>query len=258
MATALVTGGSSGIGYAFAQKLAARGDDLVLVARDEPKLRSAAETLRTLFGVHVETVVADLASRDDLKRIERLLADRPIDTLVNNAGFAAHGDLLDEDWSAQETAFDVMCLAVLVLSGAAARAMVGRGHGEIVNISSINALICADNYSSVKSWVLSYTRALNARLEHTGVHATAVLPGWVKTNFHAAAGLRRPHIPGWLWVEPADVASSALEAVHRGQVLCVPTVRWRFAAWVLRHGPDALPRFVARSVRSGHQPKVGH
>lgn len=258
MATALVTGGSSGIGYAFAQKLAARGDDLVLVARDEPKLRSAAETLRTLYGIDVDTVVADLASRTDLQRIERLLAERPVDTLVNNAGFAAHDDLLDHDWSRQETAFDVMCLAVLVLSGAAARAMIARGHGEIVNVSSLNALISADNYSAVKGWVLGYTQALDARLDATGVHATAVLPGWVKTNFHAAAGLSRPHIPGWAWIEPAEVADCALDAVRRGRTVCVPTTRWRIAAWALRHGPDALPRLVARSVRSGHRSEAGH
>ncbi|WP_091968774.1 SDR family NAD(P)-dependent oxidoreductase [Propionibacterium cyclohexanicum] len=258
MATALVTGGSSGIGYAFAQQLAARGDDLVLVARDEPKLRSAAETLHTLFGVDVETVVADLSVREDLVRVERLLGDREIDTLVNDAGFACHGDLLDEDWSVQAAAFDVMCLAVLVLSGSAGRAMSARGRGEIINVSSINALLGADNYSAVKRWMVSYTEALAGRLAGTGVRASVVLPGWVKTNFHSAAGLERPHIPGWLWVKPSQVAASALDAVRRGAVICVPTVRWRIAAWALRHGPDALPRVVARSVRSGHRPKAGH
>ncbi|MFT8395649.1 SDR family NAD(P)-dependent oxidoreductase [Propionibacterium sp.] len=253
MATALVTGGSSGIGYAFARKLAERGDELVLVARHEDRLRAAAETLHTTYGVTVDTVVADLSSRDDLLAVERIFAERPIDVLVNNAGFAAHAKLLDEDWSNQAKALDVMCLAVLVLSGAAARTMTSRGVGRIINISSVNALIGTDNYSAVKRWMITYTQALDLELAGTGVHATVALPGWVKTNFHQAAGLDRPHIPGWLWVSPEEVAESVLADADRGQVLCVPTTRWKVAAWVLRHGPDALVKCVSNAVASGHR-----
>lgn len=253
MATALVTGGSSGIGFAFAQQLAARGDDLILVARDQDRLESAANSLRNRYRVQVDTVSADLADLDDTRQIEQLIETQVIDTLVNDAGFAAHDDLLDTDWSGHAKAFDVMIQAVLVLSGAAARQMTARGHGAIINISSINSLLDADNYSAIKRWVISYTEALNGHLAGSGVHATVVMPGWVKTNFHSSAGLSRPHVPAFMWVKADQVAREGIAAAERGKILCVPTVFWKLAAWVLRHGPVALPRYIARSVRAGHR-----
>ncbi|WP_316668480.1 SDR family NAD(P)-dependent oxidoreductase [uncultured Propionibacterium sp.] len=252
MSSALVTGGSSGIGLAFAHALAARGDDLVLVARDESRLEAAAQQLRARHGVAVETLSADLADQDGIRTVEALVDAHEIGTLVNNAGFAAHTDLLDADWSGQAEALNAMALAVLVLSGAAARQMIGRGTGEIINVASVNALIDADVYSATKRWVISYTEALAGRLAGTGVHATAVLPGWVRTNYHAAAGMRRPHLPGWAWVEPDQVAAEALGAVARGRTQTTPKAVWKAAAWMLRHGPAGLARLVADRVRSGH------
>lgn len=251
MPTALVTGASSGIGLAFATELAARGYDLVLVARDPERLARAGERLRSR-GVQVSELSADLGRRDDLSRVEAVFDEQAIDLLVNDAGFAAHDDLLDADWQRQVQALDVMCLAVLVLSGAAARAMAERGHGEIVNISSMNALIPVDNYSAVKAWVVTYTEALASRLNGTGVHANVTIAGWVKTDFHAAAGLERPHIPGWVWVPVASLVTQALGDVSRGRIRTVPTLHWRIAAWALQHGPLALSRAVSRKVRSGH------
>ena len=192
MATALVTGGSSGIGLAFAHALAARGDDLVLVARDGSRLDAAAQQLRARHGVAVETLPADLADVAGIRTVEAFIDAHEIDVLVNSAGFAAHADLLDADWSGHAGALTAMALAVLVLSGAAGRQMVRRGAGGIVNVASVNALIDADVYSATKRWVVSYTEALAGRLAGTGVHATVVLPGWARTNYHAAAGMRRP------------------------------------------------------------------
>jgi len=252
MATALVTGGSSGIGLAFAHALAARGDDLVLVARDGSRLDAAAQQLRARHGVAVETLPADLADVAGIRTVEAFIDAHEIDVLVNSAGFAAHADLLDADWSGHAGALTAMALAVLVLSGAAGRQMVRRGAGGIVNVASVNALIDADVYSATKRWVVSYTEALAGRLAGTGVHATVVLPGWARTNYHAAAGMRRPHLPDWAWVEPEQVAAEALAALDAGRVQVTPKAVWRAAAWALRHGPAGLPRLVASKVRSGH------
>lgn len=257
MATALVTGGSSGIGLAFAQALAARGDNLVLVARDESRLAEAARRLRERYGCTVDVLPADLSGTDGIGAVEEFIGSHEIDTLVNSAGFAAHADLLDADWSAHERALTAMALAVLVLSGAAGRQMVDRGAGTIITVASVNALIDADLYSATKRWVVSYTEALAARLAGTGVHATVVLPGWVRTNYHAAAGMRRPNLPDWAWVEPERVATEALAAAEAGKVQVTPKAVWAAAAWALRHGPAALPRFVASKVRSGHDRQGG-
>lgn len=224
----------------------------MLVARDRQRLDSAARAVHNKYRVQVDPVSADLSDRDDIARVEKLFATRRIDLLVNDAGFAAHDDLLDEDWSAQARALDLMCLAVLVLSGAAARQMVARGSGEIINISSMNSLIPADNYAAVKAWVNSYTEGLAARLAGTGVHANVTITAWVKTQFHAAAGLDRPNIPDWVWVPVRSLVKLALRDVRRGKIRSVPTLRWRLAAWALQHGPLVLPRRVSTWVRSEH------
>ena len=257
MATALVTGGTSGIGLAFASELASRGHDVVLVARDAERLASTAAELSGRHGCTVETITADLGVRADLDPVIARLGDlrRPVDVLVNNAGFGLNASLLDEDVSVQERAMDVMCTAVLILAGAAGRSMRTRGQGSIINVSSVSAWIIKGNYSAIKRWVLTYTQALALELDGTGVQATAVCPGWVKTELHERSGVKRPSLPGWAWVSPDEVARAALDAAQRGQVVAIPTRRWQVAVWVLEHAPAALPRAISRKIstsRSAH------
>ncbi len=250
MATALVTGGTSGIGKAFATELAERGYDLVLVARDESRLAQIAVEMREQFGVVVETLRADLAVRNDLDPIIGRLTDpqRPIEVLVNNAGFGLNASLLDDDVAIQERAMAVMCTAVLILGGAAGRAMKARGQGVIINVSSVSAWIVKGNYSAIKRWVLTYTQALALELEGTGVQATAVCPGWVKTELHERAGVARPNLPGWAWVDASEVARCALDGATAGKVITIPTRKWRAAVWFLEHSPKALSRAISSKI----------
>lgn len=250
MATALITGGTSGIGLAFASELAGRGHDLILVARNQARLEQTAAGLTQRHGCQVETLTADLAVRADLEPIIARLTDpkRPVDVLVNNAGFGLNSSLLDPDVAIQEEAMAVMCTAVLILGGAAGRAMKARGQGTIINVSSVSAWIVKGNYSAIKRWVLTYTQALALELAGTGVRATAVCPGWVKTELHTRAGVSRPNLPSWAWVDAGQVARTALAAAEKGEVVAVPTRRWRLAVWALEHGPDALPRFISRTI----------
>ena len=138
MATALITGGTSGIGAEFARALAKRGDDLVLVARDAERLSETAIALKQQYGVSVETLSADLGVRADVERVaERLAsAEQPIETLISNAGFGVRARLAAEDFHVHENAIDVMIRAVLILGGTAGRVMRERGHGTIINVSS--------------------------------------------------------------------------------------------------------------------------
>ena len=250
MATALITGGTSGIGLAFATELAADGFDLVLVARDAGRLAGVRERLQNRFGVEVETLVADLGVRADLDPVIGRLTDpeRPVQVLVNDAGFGLNASLLAPETAPQERAMAVMATAVLILAGAAARAMVARGSGTIINVASVSAWIIKGNYSAIKRWVITYTQALDLELAGTGVQATAVCPGWVKTEFHARAGVARPRLPEWGWVSPRAVARAALRDAGRGRVVSVPTRRWRLAVWVLAHTPAALPRYISSRI----------
>ena len=254
MGTALITGGTSGIGAAYARALAERGDDLVLVARDHARLESEAEALRSAYGVQVEVLQADLADRTQVQSVAaRLESDvTPITTFVNNAGFGLHADLLTRDTEHDERAFDVMIRAVYLLGGAAARGMLRRGSGEILNTASAAAYITTGNYSAVKSWVLVYTEALATQLIGTPVRVTAFCPGWIRTEFHERAEIDASKLPDVVWIDADKAVREALDAVAKGKVICVPGLGWRIAVVVLaRHLPRSVIRWgSSKLVRS--------
>lgn len=256
MASALVTGGTSGIGLAFAREFARRGTDLVLVARDPERLEAVADELRDVHAVDVETIVADLADRDDVMRVADRLEDqsRPVDWLINNAGFGLHSTLLDPaDVANHAKALDVMCLAVLILGGAAARAMKARGHGRIVTVASSSATIFTGNYSAVKAWARSYSTGLALELRGTGVTATALLPGWVRTEFHQRAGINASTLPGFVWIDVGQLVRECLADAERGRYESVPDWRWKIAMFIADHGPRAITRFVSRKLSASRR-----
>ena len=252
MATALITGGTSGIGAAFARALAARGDDLVLVARDRDRLTATADQLRRAHGVEVETLRADLADRDDTLRVAARLSDvdRPVHLLVNNAGFGVPYALTDPDSTPHEHAVDVMIRAVLILAGAAGRTMRTRGHGAIVNVSSTAGFITMGSYSAVKAWVTSYSEGLANELAGTGVSVTALCPGWVRTEFHQRASIRAAGIPAPLWLDADRLVAQCLDDVARGVVISIPSRRYQVLIWLARHAPRATIRGVSLRLSS--------
>ncbi|MDQ7993061.1 MAG: SDR family NAD(P)-dependent oxidoreductase [Propionicimonas sp.] len=250
MATALVTGGTSGIGAAFARALAARGDDLVLVARNLERLEETAAELRQRHGIAVDVISADLALHDDVMRVGERLEDpeRPIDLLVNNAGFGLHTKLLDPAVGVHEHALDVMCKAVLMLGGAAGRAMKARGSGQIINVSSASGWIAQGHYSAIKAWVRVYSESLANELHGTGATVTALCPGWVRTEFHDRAGIRTSGLPSWVWVDADRLVEVALQDAARGRALSIPTKRWKFAVFLAAKGPHFAIRAVSRML----------
>ncbi len=252
MATALVTGGTSGIGAAFARALSLRGYDLVLVARDEERLRSMADELGRDGATKVEIISADLAVRADVDRVAARLesTESPIDFLVNNAGFGIHGSLLERDVSIHERALAVMCLAVLVLGGAAGRAMTARHKGTILNVSSVAGTIATGDYSAVKAWTTAYTESLAVELKHTNVQVSAVLPGWVHTEFHDRAGIRTKSIPNVLWLDVDELVEECLRDVARGKVLSVPSKRFKVLFFFTRHLPRRVIRWISGRISS--------
>ncbi|WP_423919526.1 SDR family NAD(P)-dependent oxidoreductase [Frigoribacterium sp. 2-23] len=258
MAVALVTGGTSGIGAEFARQLAERGWDIVLVARDVTRLDETARTLRRL-GRDVEVLPADLADRADVDRVAARLEDpdRPVDLLVNNAGFGMHTPLTDPDVAIHDRAFEVMVRAVLVLSGAAARAMRERGRGRIVNVSSTAGFMAMGGYSAIKAWVTSYSEGLAVELRGTGVGVTALLPGWVRTEFHQRAGIRASSIPNGLWLSAERLVRDALRDVDRDKVISIPTVRYQVLIWLVRHAPKTAVRRVSAAISSSRRKPAG-
>lgn len=246
MGTALVTGASSGLGLEFAWQLATAKHDVVLVARDVDRLERLAGQLRAAAGVRAEVLPADLADREQVETVaERLRAtEHPVGLLVNNAGFAT-GDILGSDLAAQERGLEVMVRTVLVLSHAAAHAMVERGRGAILNVSSFAALTAFGTYSAHKVWVKTFTEGLANELEGTGVTATALCPGLVRTEFHERAGVERD-FPEAAWLSADAVVAQALADVRRGSVLSTPSLRYAAAGELIR----LLPRVAVRKLSS--------
>lgn len=254
MPIALVTGGTAGIGAAFARALADRGYDLVLVARTAPRLEQVAAELRAR-GRAVETIVADLGARADVDRVASRLADaeRPIELLVNNAGYGLRSRLRTLDLAEADDAIEVMVRAPLVLSAAAAPGMVERGRGAIVNVGSLAGHLSMGLYSAIKAWMRVYSESLANELRGTGVTVTALLPGWVRTEFHGRAEIRTSSIPAWLWLDADALVAACLRDVRRGRVLSVPSARYRFLSWWLRHLPPVTVRWVSRGLSSSRR-----
>lgn len=245
MGTALITGASAGLGLEFAWQLATARHDVVLVARDAERLERLAGQLHAAAGVRAEVLPADLGDREQVERVADRLRDRdrPVGLLVNNAGFALGQPFVGGDLAAHERALDVMVRAVMVLSHAAVTAMVDRGRGAILNVSSVAALTAMGTYSAYKAWVRVFTEGLAVELRDTGVTATALCPGLVHTEFHERAGLDRDVYPEIAWLNADAVVSAALADVRRGAVISTPSLRYGVVSEVAR----LLPRSAMRA-----------
>jgi short-subunit dehydrogenase len=245
MTTALITGGSTGLGAAFARRLAADGHDLVLVARDKERLEETAGALRAAHGVRVETLPADLTVVGERAVVEQRLADgsAPVDVLVNNAALIVR-ELFDKaPMDALQDEFDVNVTAVLRLTRAVLPGMIARRRGAVVNMASFAGYLppAGFAYAAGKAWVLSFTDTVAASLVGTGVRVIAVAPGSVKTGYHERVGL--PTGRSALWLEPEAVVDRCLADLARGRVLSVPGMPFRAVVGALE-----LPRTTLRGL----------
>ncbi len=225
--TALVTGATAGIGLVFARRLAARGHSLVLVARDRARLDVVAQEIAAAYDVNVETLSADLADRTQLGLVEDRLRDdsTPVRLLVNNAGFGLKGRFLDNDIADEQQMFDVLVTAVLRLSHAAMPGMVERGHGGVINVSSVAAYLPRGTYSAAKAWVSSFSEGASAEHRRNGVRVMALCPGFTKTEFHERMNVRRG--TGFMWLSAEAVVDRALADFDRGRGVSIPGVHYR-------------------------------
>ena len=225
---ALVTGASSGIGAIYAERLAARGFDLLLVARDEARLQSAATRLRTEHGIDVEVLKADLTLKADLVAVEqRLRSDPSISLLLNNAGVAAEGPLAGADLDQLERMIQLNVVAVTRLASAAAASFSAAGRGAIINLASVVALIPERfnaTYSASKAYVLSLSQSLNAELSGSGVQVQAVLPGVTRTEIWERSGIDGSAIPAEMVMEAGEMVDAALSGFDQGELICIPSL----------------------------------
>lgn len=202
--------------------------------------------------VDVEVLPADLSVRDEQERVAARIEseDSPIGMVVTCAGFGMHAQILSEDPSEHDRAWEVMGRATQRLAAAAARTMRSRREGAIITVSSTAGLTAMGAYAAIKSWVTTMTEGLANELHGSGVTVTALLPGWVRTEFHERAGMAASGLPDVLWLEPDAVVAACLRDVDRGKVLSIPSVRYKAFAGLLRVMPRSGVRAVSRALRS--------
>ncbi|MDX6739414.1 SDR family oxidoreductase [Actinocorallia sp. A-T 12471] len=239
MPTALITGATAGIGAAFARRLARDGLDLVLVARDSDRLAASAAELHDRFGVKTEVVQADLATDEGIERVEKRLRDG-VDLLVNNAGFGNQGTFLKVPVEDELRMLKVHCEAVLRLTYAALPGMRERGKGGIINVASVAAFLTRGTYGASKAWVVSFTEALAQEITEPNVHAVALCPGLVRTEFHERAKMDVSGVPDVLWLDADAVVDAALTDLRKGRAVSVPDPRYKAIVGFAKFVPKGL------------------
>lgn len=246
--TALVTGPTAGIGKSFAHQLAAQGYDLVLVARDRERLEAEAAELRTSYAVAVEVLAADLVDRDQLAEVEARLADpeRPVDLLVNNAGFGLKKRFLDNTVDQENAMMDVLVTAVLRLSHAALGAMSERGSGGVINVSSVAAFLPRGTYSAHKAWVNSFSEWAANEYRGRGVTVTCLCPGFTITEFHERMDVSRGSAPDFMWLDADELVATALKDHAKGKVFSIPGAQYK----AITTATKLIPRSVLQRFQS--------
>lgn len=249
--TALITGATSGLGAEFARQLAARGHHLVLVARDTARLQERAIELTAGYGIGVEILTADLLTDDGVALVAARLEadDRPVDVLVNNAGFGLAGWFTDNTLAQERNHLRILVQTPMDLCHAALTAMVRRGGGRVINVSSVAGFTPRGTYSAAKAWVINFSRWANAFYAAKAVSVTAICPGFVRTEFHGRMGADTTGIKDWMWLEPQRVVAEGLRDAFAGKAVSIPTKRYKVLTTLTAAVPDALAMKLASRDR---------
>ncbi len=245
--TACITGASAGIGAAFARRLARDGYDLILHGRREPQLKTLCEELQRAHHVSAEYVCAELSSPDDLHRLEeRVRAEPALALLVNNAGFGTRGRFGEEDINLQDAMIQTHITAPVRLTYAALPGMLSRKTGAIINVSSVAGFLVSPGsviYCATKAALTSFSESLNLELRGTGVCVQALCPGFTRSEFHQRLGIDTSGDFFRHFMDAGDVVDASMRCLRRGRVVCIPGLKYKFAA--------IAPRFLPRRVVYG-------
>jgi short-subunit dehydrogenase len=251
MATALVTGATAGIGASYANLLAKEGFDLILVARDLPRLNQVAKELSKSFGVKTQCIKADLTKPSQLARVEKRVADlkQPIDVLVNNAGFGIKDSFTVSNLDKEQELLDVLVTAPMRLTHAVLPVMVKRNTGIIVNVSSVASFIAGGTYSAAKSYLTVFSESLHTELRGTNVKISALCPGFTRTEFHSRGRMKMTALPKFMWLDSDKLVSKSWKHANANRAISIPGWQYKILSAIARNAPRPIVRKVGMNVR---------
>jgi len=251
MAIALITGATAGIGAQYARLLAKEGFDLILVARNKNRLASTAKSLNKEFGVKVEILPADLTKPVQLEKVRKRLSDsrKPIEVLINNAGFGINKSFLVSNLSDEQGLLDVLVTAPMRLTHAVLPIMKERNSGTIVNVSSVASWIAGGSYSAAKSYLTVLTESLHTELRPTKIKISALCPGFTRTEFHERGRMKMNGLPNFMWLSAEEVVGKSWRDVNAGKVISIPGWQYLILSSISRFGPRPMVRRIGMNVR---------
>ena len=246
---ALVTGATSGIGESFTRLLAENNYNIVLVARDMPRLQERAQGLEQKYSVQTHIIQADLSTDAGCALVEQYIADNHIDVLINNAGFGINKAFTVSALESEQQLLDVLVRTPMRLMHVALPLMKQHNKGVIINVSSVAGFIAGGTYSSSKSYLTVLTESLHTELSETNVKISALCPGFTRTEFHQRGRMSMKGLPRFMWLDSDALVAKAWSDALKGKAISIPGWQYKLLVFVIQQLPRSIVRKVGMSVR---------
>ena len=247
---ALVTGATSGIGESFTRLLAENNYNIVLVARDMPRLQERARELEAKFRVETHIIQADLSTDAGCAVVEQYIANNQVDVLINNAGFGLNKAFTISDIDAEQQMFDVLVRTPMRLMHVALPLMKQRNKGVIINVSSVAGFIAGGTYSAAKSYLTVLSESLHTELAGTNIKISALCPGFTRTEFHQRGRMSMKGLPSFMWLDSDKLVAKAWSDALKGEAVSIPGWQYQLLVFVIHSLPRSIIRKVGMNLRA--------
>jgi hypothetical protein len=247
---ALVTGATAGIGESFSRLLAGNNYNIVLVARDLPRLQERATALEAKFGISTHVIQADLATDDGCLKVEKYIAENQIDVLINNAGFGTNKAFTMSALEVEQQLLDVLVRTPMRLMHVALPLMKARDNGIIINVSSVAGYIAGGTYSASKSYLTVLSESLNTELSATNVKVSALCPGFTRTEFHQRGKMSMTGLPNFLWLNSDRLVEQSWRDALKGKAVSIPGWQYKLLVLIVETIPRSIVRRVGMNMRA--------
>jgi len=247
---ALVTGATSGIGESFTRLLAENNYNIVLVARDMPRLQERARELEAKFRVETHIIQADLSTDAGCAVVEQYIANNRVDVLINNAGFGLNKAFTMSDIDAEQQMFDVLVRTPMRLMHVALPLMKQRNKGVIINVSSVAGFIAGGTYSAAKSYLTVLSESLHTELAGTNIKISALCPGFTRTEFHQRGRMSMKGLPSFMWLDSDKLVAKAWSDALKGEAVSIPGWQYQLLVFVIHSLPRSIIRKVGMNLRA--------